>query len=99
MVRKPELPPSLAVQAFHAALLKAGKAPGTVFEGEAWEDAVIVGFEVLHPQTIRQYTRVGRAHRLWEVEAGVGRGNRTKVTLLAGKALDVVVDQAVPVEA
>lgn len=89
MARKAELPPSLAVRAFHAALLEAGVQPGQVFEGEAWEDALIVGFDVLHHQTLRQYTRLGRAHGLWNVEVGGGRGNKTKVTILASPTVEL----------
>lgn len=82
MARKLELPPSLAVRAFHDALLEVGIKPGHVFEGDDWDDALIVGFDVLHHQTLRQYTRLGRAHQLWDVEPGLGRGNKTRVTIL-----------------
>ncbi|MFA5943714.1 MAG: hypothetical protein WC876_04520 [Candidatus Thermoplasmatota archaeon] len=99
MARKAELPPSLAVRAFHEALLEVGIQPGHVFEGDAWEDALIVGFDVLHHQTLRQYTRLGRAHRLWEVEVGGGRGNKTKVTMLAAAAVELAIVQPAPVAA
>lgn len=90
MARKAELPPSLAVRAFHEALLEAGtdfgKGAGYTYVGEEWEDALIVGFDVLHHQTQRQYTRLGRAHGMWAVEIGEGRGNKTRVTLLGPQA-------------
>lgn len=70
-------------RALHAALLAEGVEPGTVFEGEDWEDRVIAATEMSHPQTIKSYTRAGRAIRLWDVEPGGGRGRKTKVTIRA----------------
>src|SRR5688572_23373889 len=86
MARKEELPPSLTVRAFHEALLESGVQPGRVFKGEEWDDALMVALEMMHPQTLRQYTRLGRAHKLWTVDVGGGRGNKTKVTILAPPA-------------
>lgn len=100
MGRQAELPPSLAVRAFHEALLEVGVKPGQVLEGDDWEDALIVGFDVLHHQTLRQYTRLGRAHQLWRVDVGGGRGNKTKVTMMAGAPVELAtlapVDAAAP---
>jgi hypothetical protein len=99
MARKDELPPSLAVRAFYEALLEAGVRPGQTFEGESWDDLLIVGFDVLHHQTLRQYTRLGRAHQLWEVQVGGGRGNKTRVTMLAPPAPLELQAAALPQEA
>lgn len=84
MAKQPALPPSLMVQGLHEVLLENGVPAGYTFDGDSWDDLIIVGFEVNHVQTIRNYTRVGRAHRRWIVEGdahGAGRGNKKSVTI------------------
>lgn len=80
------LSPVDMARALHAALLRCGAEAGTTFNGDEWEDRVIAATEMSHPQTIKSYTRAGRAIRLWSVEAGTGRGHKSKITLLAPRA-------------
>lgn len=83
MGKQSPVSPRLSVQALHDALLAEGVEPGQTFEGDQWEDIVIVAFDVQDPRVIRNWTRVGKAHGLWDVESGSGRGHRTKVTIRA----------------
>lgn len=81
-------------RALHAALLRRGVKAGDVFEGEEWEDRVIVATKMSHEQTIRSYTKAGRAQRLWTVESGGGRGNKRRVTILPGPQDQVTAEAA-----
>lgn len=75
----PKIPRSVSPQeavTLFACALQADPRPvpvGAELQRDDFEDLVMWGLGIVHPQTIKGYLRMGRAAGYWSVEDGAGR--------------------------